>query len=275
MDFSNIPQADDATSVTGGMFETAAGSAYDGNSGRVPVGGSAAGPASSGSTARGVGAGGVTRSEARTSRGYGRGPAPTDPRKYRYDLVRGKVMPSIPFGATKADRLDAVEAGDLLDKIHKVVGIDTEQENVLVAFDRALFFEHTINGASILQPGRGVLSVGESEFELRGVKEVLGVDVRRFFRAFADDIAEVNRDVVKNHDPHDPVSCEKFGQLMQVAIERGLQKYPHLAHDSSDAGVRLSAEERIALMNSKRVVLESTVNNVDKITPRAGSSSNA
>jgi len=143
---------------------------------------------------------------------------------------------------------------------------------VILAFDKALFFEHTVNGASLLQPGRGVLSVGDSEFELAIVKTALGVDQRRFFRAFADEISAVNREVLDAYDPHDPVAAERHGQVMQVAVERGLQKYPYLAHDSSDAGLSLSVEERIALMQSKRVVLESTVNNVDKITPRVSAS---
>lgn len=247
---------DEAASVTGGMFEQ--GSKPSGFGG-----GTAGQPA--------VGVGGVVR-EVNTVRGYGRGPAPVDARKFRYDRIRGGTMPALTFGVTKADRLDAVDAGALLHRIHCVVGIEAEPENVILAFDKALFFEHTVNGASLLQPGRGVLSIGESSFELAPIKAILGVDQRRFFRAFADEIVEVNREVERTHDPHEPVSSEKFGHLMQVAIERGLQKYPHLAHDSSDACIRLSVEERAALMNSKRSVLESTVNNVDKINARVSSS---
>jgi hypothetical protein len=165
--------------------------------------------------------------------------------------------------------MDASDAGGVLDRIHRIYGIDREGEDVIAAFDKALFFEHTINGASLLQPGRGLLSVGSSSFELATVKDLLGVDQRRFFRAYADEIADVNREVLASYDPYDPVAAEKYGQLVQVAVVRGLQKYPHLAHDSSDAGLRLSVEERVALMNSKRSVLTSTVNNADKISVRA------
>jgi len=252
----NNPYDDDATSVTGGMFEQdPKPSGFGGSTVKPPA----------------VDVGGVVR-EVNTVRGYGRGPVPVDARKFKYDRIRGGTMPALTFGVTKADRLDAVDAGALLHRIHCVVGIEAEPENVILAFDKALFFEHTVNGASLLQPGRGTLSIGESGFELAPIKAILGVDQRRFFRAYADEIAEVNREVERTHDPHDPVLAEKFGHLMQVAIERGLQKYPHLAHDSSDACIRLSVEERAALMNSKRSVLESAVNNVDKVNARVGSS---
>jgi len=104
---------------------------------------------------------------------------------------------------------------------------------------------------------------------------LLGVDQRRFFRAYADDIAEVNREVLDAYDPYDAVAAEKAAQVHQVAVERGLQKFPHLAHDSSDACLGLSYDERLAVIASKRVVIPSTVNAVDRIAdrvPRSGSS---
>lgn len=221
----------------------------------------------------GVSAAGVLRSAPAAARTVGRGPVAVDPRKYKYDRIRGGTMPALGFSASKADRMDAVEAGAVLDRIHILFGIDRESEDVLVAFDKALFFEHTINGASLLQPGRGKLTVGNSSFELSMVKSLLGAEQRRFFRAFADDIADVNREVLASYDAYDPVAVEKHGQLLQVAVERGLQKYPHLAHDSSDAGVRLSVEERVAVMASKRLVLQNTANKADELVERPDQSS--
>lgn len=211
---------------------------------------------------------GVTRTVSVTGHVVGKGVVPRDSRKFRYDTTRARVLPALEYGATKADRLDAAVAGDLLHRMHQVLGIDKEGEDVLRAFDCALFFEHTINGASMLQPGRGSLFVRETEFELRVVKEILGNDQRRFFRAYADDIADVNREVLDGYDPYNAAACERRGQIIQVAVERGLQKYPYLAHDSSDAGVRLSLEERVALAASKRLVLPTVVNNVDKLAER-------
>jgi len=217
--------------------------------------------------ARGVPVEGVVR-RVEEAKVVGRGPVPSDQRKFKYDRNRARAMPALPFEATRADRMDAVEAGLMLDRVHALYSLDRESEDVLMAFDKALFFEHTVNGASMLQPGRGKLAVGSSVFDLAPVKAMLGVEQRRFFRAYADEIADVNREVLASYDPYDPVAVEKHAQLLQVAFVRGLQKYPHLAHDSSDAGNRLTLEERVALQTSKRAVLSSTVNKVDAIAAR-------
>jgi hypothetical protein len=216
------------------------------------------------------GAKAITR-EAPTSgsTGWGKGPIRVDGRKYRYDVARGKSVAPLPFGASKADRMDASEAGNLLHDIHVMYGIDKVEEARLVAFDNALFFEHTINGASLLQPGRGQLTVAGMQFDIQPLKTKLGVEQRRFFRAYADDIAANNKFVLDSYDVYDPESVEKCGYLHQLAAVRGLQKYPHLVHDSSDAGSSLSYDERSAIANSKRVVLESTVNQADSwLAPR-------
>lgn len=251
---------DDHRSELGGLFETA------------PLvgegGGGGVGSARGGATP----VAGVVRNAPSQGRVVGRGPVPVDARKFRYDRTRASALPALGFSASKADRMDAADAGAMLDRLHQMYGIDRESEDIIAAFDKALFFEHSINGASLLQPGRGKLFVGDATFELQLAKTLMGTEQRRFFRAFADEIADVNREVLASYDAYDPISSEKYGQLLQVAVERGLQKYPHLAHDSSDAGVRLSVEERVAVMASKRVVLSSTVNKADQLAERPGQS---
>lgn len=200
--------------------------------------------------------------------GWGRGPVAVDPRKFRYDVLRGRASKPLTFSATKVDRLDAVKAGDYLDKIHTLYGIQHQDEARILAFDKALWFEHTVNGASMLQPGRGTLVVDGVEFDIQPIKTLLGEELRRFFRAYADDIAELNREVLNAYDPYDVVAAEKAAQIHQVAIERGLQKYPHLAHDSSDACTVISFDERLAVMASKRSVIPSSVNQVDVVAER-------
>jgi len=211
---------------------------------------------------------GIVRGDDTNARGWGRGPIARDVRKFRYDVDRARMQPAIQFSASKADRMDAMDAGDALEQIHRIYGIDKEPEERIAAFDDALWFEHTVNGASMLQPGRGQLYVGEMSFDIGPVKTYLGENQRRFFRAYADDIAACNHRILKAYDPYDAVSAEKVGQIKQVALERGLQKYPHLAHDSSDACVRISMEERSALIASKRLVLPSVVNKVDALRDR-------
>lgn len=271
-----VQAVDDGRSELGGLYDQAVfeapsreptgpfmSSGFPGDASRVGLEGRAGGRGFSGMPMEGV-----VRSVAAGPRTVGRGVIPVDPRKFRYDKVRARTLPMVEFGATKADRMDAEEAGDLLHRIHEVFRIQHEGEDILQAFDNALFFEHTINGASMLQPGRGKLYVGDSEFELATVKRLLAGNQRRFFRAFADEIADVNLAVLRAYDPYDVKAAEKHGQLMQVAIARGLHKYPHLAHDSSDAGLRISLEERFALATSKRLVLPSVINSVDKTADR-------
>jgi len=204
-------------------------------------------------------------------RGWGRGPVPIDSRKFRYDVRRGQVTgANLSFNVTKVDRMDPVQAGDMLHRIHQAYGLENEEEARIHVFDKALFFEHTINGASMLQPGRGTIEVAGVSMDIKPVKDILGVEQRRFFRTFADDIGAVNQEVISKYDPYDLPSAEKYNQLMQVAIERGLQKYPHLAHDSSDAG-SLSMEERMAVIASKARVIGGAANAVDTPAVRVGS----
>lgn len=199
------------------------------------------------------------------STGWGRGPAVVDGRKFKYDVLRARTQQALPFSVSKVDRLDAELAGEQLMRLMTVFGIHREDETRQYAFMNALFFQHTLNGASILQPGRGVLRVDGVEFDMAIIGTVLGIDTRRFFRAFADEVADVNQRVIDECDPLDPVSMEMFGQLMQVAQERGLQKYPKFAHDSADACIHMSIEERRAVLASKRLTLLGTVNRADMI----------
>jgi len=199
------------------------------------------------------------------SRGWGRGPVPVDERKFKYDVMRARGMPAVPFAVSKVDRMDADEAGDMLHRIHVIFGIETEDETRIDAFTNALFLQHTLNGGSILQPGRGVIRVEGVEFDIQIINKLLGPDARRFYRAYADEIAEANDRLIHTHDPMDPVSSEMFGQLMQVAHERNLQKYPKFSHDSSDACIHMTIEERNAVRVSKRLVLLRTVNRADAV----------
>jgi len=193
-----------------------------------------------------------------------------DKRKFRYDVNAAMARKALPFGASKVDRLDADKAGDLLDRIHRVFGIDTELEERMYAFDKGLWYEHAVNGGSTLQAERGTIKVDGVEFDIPVVVKILGIDARRFFRAYADDIAACLHEVLTSYDPYDPESAEKYAAIMQVAVVRGLQKYPHLVHDSSDAGANISIEERMALQASKSYVIPSTVNAADSAPGRVG-----
>jgi len=192
----------------------------------------------------------------------GKGPVPPDPRKFRYDRLRGRLG-CTPWTVTKDDRMSAQEAGGTMERILRMYDIDRANEGDIEAFVTALLFSHTINGGSTLQPGRAVMSVSNTSFNYADIVRLLGTDIRRFFRAYANEIRDANKDILNNYDPYDPVAAEYHGWLMQVASERGLQRYPYLAHDSADACTDLSPPERTAVAASKRTVLACVDNSAD------------
>lgn len=216
------------------------------------------------------GANQFTRSAPGANAGWGRGPVQVDRRRYRFDMNAAVVRPPVSFNASKVDRMDPTDAGDLLHSIHTMFGIETQAEERLLAFNRALWYEHAVNGGSTLQAARGHLFVDGVSFDIPLIIQKLGVEARRFFRAYADDIADTLKFVLAQYDPYDPESAEKHGAIMQVAVERGLQKYPYMCHDSSDAGVNWSIEERVALISSKRYVIASVTNKADSFAGRVG-----
>jgi hypothetical protein len=195
----------------------------------------------------------------------GMGPVPPDPRLFKYDTIRAR-MANIPFSVTRDDRMPAEEAGEMLDQIHQRFGVRRNIHADLRAFDNALFFSHTVNSGSTLQPGMARMIVNkDSVFDFGEIVRILGTHMRRFFRAYADHITEVNRTVLDSYNPYEPVSVEQHGWLMQVAFDRGLHRFPYLAHDSADACLKLNPAERVALAASKREVLSTTANSADSM----------
>jgi hypothetical protein len=224
---------------------------------------------SAGSSRAAPGSAGLVREAEKPTSGFGRGPIAPDGRKFKYDMYRARGT-KVAFSVTRDDRMSAESAGTMLHTIHERLGIDRVEEHFILAFDKALFFAHTVNSGSVLQPGRaklyvdGLDGVDATQFDYNNVLTILGNDMRRFFRAYADDITEVNRAVLAAYDPYNPVAAEQHGWIMQVATERGLQRYPYLAHDSADACININTTERLALINSKRAVLASVTNSADR-----------
>lgn len=222
-----------------------------------------------------TGGGGLTEKITK-GRVIGRDLGRYDKRKFKHDRYKAQsVKDRVLWHVTKDDRLEAGDAGDLLHKIHINFGIGTEGAHVVEAFNDGLFFCHTLNSGSVLQPARSVvmLEIGRGkdglpsykEFNMMHVIATLGVDMRRFFRAYADDVRAVNRKVLDSYDPGNFESVEKQGWLMEVAFDRGLSRYPDLAHDSADKCLGLIPAERAALASSKVGVFGNIVNTADVI----------
>jgi hypothetical protein len=178
-------------------------------------------------------------------------------------VIQGRAG-QLPFEVTKDDRMSALEAGAKLQEIFDKCGLGSANADVLYTFTQALFIAHTVNSGSMMQPGRGAIKVSGSEFSYTTILSLLGEDTRRFFRAFADEIAEANRRVIDAHDPYDPVSHEMVGWIRQVAAERGLYQHPQYAHDSSDACLNIGPAVFEAIQQAKRRVLTTTTNPVAK-----------
>lgn len=191
-----------------------------------------------------------------------------DARKFVHDDT-GISQGAVRFSVTRDDRMDVSHARDTLERVRISLGIKrgVVHDSVVASFDAALWFCHTVNGASRLNPGRSKFSAPglTEEFDYLDVLDMLGTDARRFFRTFADDIVEVNKRVLAEYDPYDYESVDKYSWLMEVAVGKGLVQYPYLAHDSADACLRLTLPERDALARSKLLVLSNVTNVADQI----------
>lgn len=192
-----------------------------------------------------------------------------DKRKFRYDRFEALSGTQVSWHVSKDDRMEASEAGLVLHRVHGLFGIQTENPVILEAFNKSLFFCHTLNSGSILQPGRSKLYIKGQAFDFSQVVRFLGDDIRRFFRAYADEVREVNKEVLHSYNPYEPDSVERHSWLVEVATERGLLRYPDLAHDSADKCSNLIPAERAALAGSKQGVFANIVNTADRIHSNA------
>jgi len=190
-----------------------------------------------------------------------------DRRKFNFeDLGTGGAAGIV---SSKADRMTADQAWVKTAGLFEIF-IAGEPAEHKAAFLEAMFFCHTVNSGSVAQPGRAtfafVVNGRESkEFKMSDVIMSLREDTRRYFRAYADEIRDVNQKILDACNPLDPVSNEKAAWILQVAAERGLSRYPNLAHDSSSACTMLTLPERSAVAQSSRRVLSHAVNVPDGV----------
>jgi len=165
--------------------------------------------------------------------------------------------------------MDAVTAAETIVRVEEAFGLSGAKSADIEAFWEAVFFYHTVNSGSVAQPGRSVIVVGGTSHSYDSVLRVLGVDQRRFFRALANEVRSVNKKVLAEAGARNIESREKYEWLIQVASERGLSRFPELAHDSADACWGLDPAQRAALANSKLAVLSRTDNFADTTSSNA------
>jgi hypothetical protein len=193
--------------------------------------------------------------------------AVADTRLVRHDRLAARTKPPIHWEVTMDSQMPAIEAGDTLLCLHEIFHLVGASPEVHEGFLNAVLFAHTLNSASVLQPGRAKFSLGDNIHYLDWAKvvEYLGNNQRRFFRAFANETREVNlRVLLDAKDPDDIVAQEKANWLRNAAANRGMSRHPDLTHDSADACWNLTDGELAALNASKMMVFSTQPNMADR-----------
>lgn len=192
-----------------------------------------------------------------------------DPRKLRFDIYAAQGGGSIPWRVDKSDRMSAREAGDKMLEIMKSFGLAREEPEIIYAFQSAMFYSVAINSSSVLMQDRTDFYVLDTKFSLFDIVRKLNVDARRFFRAYADEIRMVVKQVLADVATDDYDAIERRELVMAVATDRGLFRYPDLVADVSDACSGLEPTERVAIANSKVSVLRTRFDAADRLTANA------
>jgi len=193
-------------------------------------------------------------------------------RLWRYDRDQGAANATLKGGTDKADRTPIEEAARLMHTIHVAFQVDKQMEGYLYDFDSSMFICYTLNGGSQFTPTERVqFYVGTPSengytdaYSFSTVYSILGVEFRRFFRTYANELIEACRQAIYRCDFNDEEAVEKRKLLLLHAQARGVTRYPHLCADCTDAATDLSVNEYHAVLSSKQVVLANTANSVDK-----------
>jgi hypothetical protein len=184
-----------------------------------------------------------------------------------YDYTAAVADRPVAFGASTDRSMTPVEAADRLIGLMRNCQVVGQSDATQMAFHKAILLAHAKNSGSILQPGR-------AEFWVEGstkmnfffhVVAYLGNDTRRFFRAYADLSRNLLQDIVKSYQRGEERHVEDYNDVMWVAMDRGLKRYPYLIADSSDACSNLTAGESTAVRQAKAGMLANTPNVVDLV----------
>jgi len=192
-------------------------------------------------------------------------------RLFPYDRHEGKMGPAVSIGVNLADRLSPEAAMEALTRVHRAHGMVDCLERDLYNHDRAMFICYAFNAASQIGPYERAgyfvgdpAGAGRSYFEYSTVQTILGVDLRRFFRAYANEVVDACHELYHNCDFEDPDMVELRQQMIQVADKRGISRHPWLIADCAEAATNVSPGEYAAVMASKQTVIGGTTNAVDR-----------
>jgi len=167
---------------------------------------------------------------------------------------------------TLDSKMSAAEAGACTAKILREWGLyDAEDEGVSVAVLRQVLLSFALNQTSANAPLRSVINYGGREFKMLDLYTTIGPEnVRRYARAYADQIRDVVRSVLRGATFDDYDMADLREEIYRIANARGMQRHPDLCFDVADHCTGLAQNERNAIASAKEIVLTSTVNAVDR-----------
>jgi len=182
-----------------------------------------------------------------------------DPRKAKHIDLNAATSAPIAYAVTREACMPVEEAEEILIALEDANKL-TGNAAAILAFRRALFVQHAINGSSQMQPGRAMitLDVGKKEaviIDFALVQERLGTNARQFWRAYADDVVAELKRLFALFARGKTTVYERDIVIWarEIAQARGLQRAPWLIADSADkASLNISEQ---ALVNASKVAV--------------------
>lgn len=192
----------------------------------------------------------------RPKRGYDRRLLPN------VDVTRGLATMSKEVEVVAEASMSKDDAGALNMRVLDVWGATRFLEGEIMTLMDALYHSVTVNGTSTVMPGRSVIRFNGGEFSMRAAVQEFGNDFRRWGRASADAIRDANERTMTAL-PDDVLMWDRKQDLLRVAVQRGMQRYPTLCFDTADFCTGLTVPEHLAIAESKKLILASTTNYAD------------
>jgi len=170
---------------------------------------------------------------------------------------------------TVAGIMDDHEGERMCIGLQRAFEVHTQMPEVKQAFMDALFLCMAFNGTSVLVPTERVtfgFNDGTMTHTFSAVRlyQILGEDVRRFARCFADDILVLTRALFDIDDVTNEAVQELAGIGRIIAYKRGVSLMPWLFPDCLDAATNLTMQERDLYTKSKQAVIGNSANVVDR-----------
>lgn len=184
-----------------------------------------------------------------------------------FDAAAARTERQVRIGASTNRVVALEEVQPLAYGLMQHCGVAGQSDGVQSALFDAMLLCHAKNSASQVQPGRARFWIegGPKIHFFEVVVNHLGDDTRRFFRAYASAQRAVIRRILDRYKAGNESYAEDYRDIMWVAHDRGLTRYPDLIGDGADACFDLTLPERNALSMAKATIFANTQNVVDLV----------